>query len=49
MDEIWILEIQLAGKYPETEDDMVQYNLDTSLANKMSYELISNFPLCSLI
>lgn len=41
MDEIWISEIMLAGKYPETEEDMNTYNLDANMSNKISYELIS--------
>ncbi|CRL07533.1 CLUMA_CG020498, isoform A [Clunio marinus] len=40
MNEIWIPEMLSAGKYPETEDDMLQYNLDNSMTNKMCYELI---------
>jgi hypothetical protein len=41
MDEVWLPEIMLAGKYPETEEDMNVYNMDTNMSNKISYELIS--------
>lgn len=40
MDEVWIPEIMLAGKYPETEEEMLQYNLDHSMSSKLAYELI---------
>lgn len=43
MDDVWTSEMLSAGKYPENEEDMMQYNMDNSLANKMSYELISKF------
>lgn len=31
----------LAGKYPETEEEMMQWNQDHSVTSKLSYELIS--------
>lgn len=43
MTEIWIPEMLTAGKYPENEEEMLQYNLDTSLSNKFTYELISEY------
>ena len=41
MDEIWVPEMLSAGKYPENEEEMLQYNLDPSMVNKLSFELIS--------
>lgn len=43
MSQVWIPEMLEAGKYPETEEEMVQYNMDHSMSSKMSYELISKF------
>lgn len=43
MDEIWLPEMLSAGKYPESQEDMMQYNMDSSMTNKMAYELISKF------
>lgn len=40
MDEVWIEEMLSAGKYPETEEEMLQLNADNSMS-KISYELIS--------
>ena len=40
LDEIWIPEMLSAGKYPETEEEMEQYNMNLSLTHKMSYDLI---------
>lgn len=40
MDEVWIEEMLSAGKYPESEEEMLQLNADNSMS-KVSYELIS--------
>jgi hypothetical protein len=40
MDEIWIIEMLSAGKYPENDEEMELYSINMSLANKMSYDLI---------
>jgi len=45
MDEIWIDDMLTAGKYPETEDEMMQYYLTGFSTNKLSYELISEFEI----
>lgn len=46
MDEIWLAAMLEAGKYPDTEEAMMQYN-DSTITEQMSYELISK--LYSLI
>lgn len=46
-DEIWTPEMMSAGKYPETEEEMQNYNLQSM--DKMSYDLISKFPSFLLI
>lgn len=40
MDDVWIEEMLSAGKYPESEEEMLQLNADNSIT-KISYELIS--------
>jgi hypothetical protein len=42
MDEVWIVEMLSAGKYPEGEEEMMQYNADNSMS-RITYELISKF------
>lgn len=40
MDEIWLPAMLEAGKYPDTEEAMMQYN-DSTITEQMAYELIS--------
>jgi len=40
LDEIWVVDMLAAGKYPETEEDMEIYNSNMSVTSKMSYDLI---------
>ncbi|KAG5673316.1 hypothetical protein PVAND_003376 [Polypedilum vanderplanki] len=40
LDEIWLPEMMSAGKYPDTEEEMELFNLNTSLKNKLCYDLI---------
>lgn len=40
MDEIWVIEMLSAGKYPETEEEMEMYNISMTTASRMSYDLI---------
>lgn len=43
MNEIWIDEMLTAGKYPDNDEEMMQYYLTGFSTNKLSYELISKF------
>lgn len=43
--EIWIKEMLEAGRYPETEEEMMQHTMDSATGNKMAYELISKLKL----
>lgn len=52
MDEIWIEDMLTAGKFPESEEEMMQYYQTGFSTNKLSYELISELDfllICALI
>lgn len=45
MDEIWIEDMLTAGKFPESEEEMMQYYQTGFSTNKLSYELISELEI----
>lgn len=49
LDEVWTSEMLTAGKYPENEEEMLQYNIDSSWSSKICYELISEFSIQSYL